>query len=71
MAQKKMSNRNDKEEEYDVKEIEWEHGVIRLHIPKKEDTQEEIDEMYRTIAKVKLNTYRDKLKARKEHSKEN
>lgn len=50
------------DEEYDVKEIEWEHGVIRIHVPKRKATQKEIDEVYRAIAEVKLNTYKNKKK---------
>lgn len=49
-------------EEYEVIEIPGKHGMIRLHVPKKEATQEDIDELYGTIARVALNNYKDKRK---------
>lgn len=49
-------------EEYDVVEIQGKHGVILLHIPKREPTQEEIDELYKTIVEVSINIYNDKKK---------
>lgn len=49
-------------EEYDVVEMQGKHGMIRLHIPKREATQEEIDELYDTVAEVAINIYKDKKK---------
>jgi len=49
-------------EEYDVVEIQGKHGIILLHVPKKEPTQEEIDELYKTVAEVAVNIYNDKKK---------
>ncbi|MBO1003135.1 hypothetical protein [Pseudogracilibacillus auburnensis] len=50
------------EDEYEIVEIQGKHGMIHLHVPKKEPTQEEINELYDTVAKVALNIYKDKKK---------
>lgn len=42
------------DEEYDIVEIEGQHGEIHLHIPKREPTQEEEDAIYRAVAKIAL-----------------
>jgi len=49
-------------EEYDVVEIQGKHGVILLHVPKREVTKEEVDELYKTVAEVAVNIYNDKKK---------
>lgn len=49
-------------EEYDVIEIQGKHGMIHLHVPKREATQEEIDEFYKTFAEVVINIYKKSSK---------
>lgn len=39
-------------EEYDIIEIPGKHGRIKLHIPKKEATREDIEEFHREIAEA-------------------
>lgn len=46
-------------EEYDIIEIPGKHGKIKLHVPKREPTQEEIDELHRAIAEVAINIGRN------------
>lgn len=54
-------NQDGKEnEEYDVVEIKGKHSIIHLHVPKREPTQEEVDELYKTVAEVVVNTYKKK-----------
>ena len=50
-------------EGYDVIEVQGKHGIILLHVPKREATQEEVDKLYGTIAKLALNNYKEKRKA--------
>ncbi|MCM3109970.1 hypothetical protein [Lederbergia lenta] len=50
------------EDDYRVVEIEGKHGEIHLHIPKREATQEEKDDLYRTVAEVIVNIYKDEKK---------
>lgn len=42
-------------EEYDVIEIKGKHGMINLHIPKKEPTKDEIKDVYEAVATIALN----------------
>lgn len=49
-------------EEYDIIEIQGKHGRIKLHVPKREATQEEIDEIHRVMAEIALNTYKEEQK---------
>jgi hypothetical protein len=44
--------------EYREIKIPGKHGEIYLQVPIKEDTQEEIDAFYRTMAEVVLNNLR-------------
>lgn len=53
-------------EEYSVIEMQGEHGLIRLHVPNREPTQKEIDDLYSTVAEVAINTYKEKVKAAKD-----
>lgn len=46
-------------EEYDVVEIQGKHGMILLHVPKREPTKEEVDELYKTVAEVAINIYKE------------
>ncbi len=46
-------------EEYDIVEIPGKHGKIRLHFPKREPTQKEIDDLHRTVAEVIVNINKD------------
>jgi len=39
-------------EEYDIIEIQGVHGLIKLHVPKGEPTEEEILEAHRSIAEI-------------------
>lgn len=48
------------EDEYDVIKIKGKHGMIHLHVPKKEATQEEIDDVYRTVAEIAINNDKKK-----------
>lgn len=50
-------------EQYDVIEVQGKQGVIRLHVPKREATQEEIDTLYQTVAEVVLTIYQEHQKA--------
>lgn len=52
-------------EEYDIIEIQGKHGIIHLHVPKREATQEEKDELYKTVAEVAINIYKDEKAAMK------
>lgn len=48
--------------EYDIIELQG-NGKIRLHVPKREPTQEEIDELHKTVAEVVANIHTDSKKA--------
>ncbi|RST60649.1 hypothetical protein D5F11_004670 [Siminovitchia terrae] len=50
-------------EEYDIIQIQGKHGLVKLHVPKREPTQEEIDELYRTVAEVAIDIYFKEEKA--------
>lgn len=50
------------EEEYDIIEIQG-NGKIILHIPKREATEEEMNEFYKTVAEVIINIHKDNEKA--------
>lgn len=54
------------EKTYRIVEIPGKHGQIHLHIPNEEPTQEEIDELYRTVAEVAINIYKEERKKMKE-----
>ncbi|MCM3109979.1 hypothetical protein [Lederbergia lenta] len=56
-----------KEEDYDVIEIQGKHGLIELHVPKREASQEEIDELHKSMAEIALNIYKDKQVKKKEN----
>jgi len=43
--------------------IQGKHGKINLGIPEKEATQEEIDELHKTVAETIVNSSRKKEKA--------
>lgn len=45
-------------EEYDVVEIPGKHGIIHLHVPKKEPTQDDKEELYKAVAEVALNIHK-------------
>lgn len=47
-------------EGYDIVEIQGKHGLILLHVPKREPSQQEIDELHRTIAEVAVNIMKEK-----------
>lgn len=49
-------------EEYDVVKIPGKHGIIHLHVPTKEPTQAETDELYKTVAEIALNIYKREKK---------
>lgn len=49
-------------EEYDIIEIQG-NGTIRLHVPKREATEEEINELHKSVAEVILNINKDNGKA--------
>lgn len=55
----------DMEEEYNIIEIPGKHGVINLHVPKREATQEEIDNVYKAVAEIAINNSRKKKPADK------
>lgn len=50
--------------EYRMVEIEGKHGIINLGIPEKEPTQEEINELHKTVAEVVVNTNKHKRKTK-------
>ncbi len=41
-------------EEYDIIEIQGKHGLIKLHVPKREPTQEEIEKLHRSFAEIAI-----------------
>lgn len=45
-------------EEYDIIEIQGKHGIIRLHVPKREATKEEVEELYKSVAEIAVNIHR-------------
>ncbi|GAF63600.1 hypothetical protein BTS2_0491 [Bacillus sp. TS-2] len=47
-------------DEYEVVELQGKHGKILLHIPKKEPTKEDEENLYKTIAEVINNNNRRK-----------
>lgn len=51
--------------DYDVVEIPGKHGIIYLHVPKREATQEEIDDFYKTMAEIALNIYKDEQRQKR------
>ncbi len=60
---------NDSNPEYNIYEIQGKHGMILLHVPKRKATQEEKDELYRTVAQVIVNIYKEE-KAKRMKEKE-
>jgi len=47
-------------EEYDIIEIQGKHGMIHLHVPKRDATKREIDEVYRAVAEIAINSNKNK-----------
>lgn len=43
---------NKTNEEYDVIEFKGKHGMIRLHVPKREATEQEIIDLHRGVAEA-------------------
>ncbi|GIN18892.1 hypothetical protein [Siminovitchia fordii] len=41
-------------EEYDIIEIQGKHGLIKLHVPKREPTQDEIEKLHRSFAEIAI-----------------
>lgn len=43
------------EKEYDIIEIKGKHGMIHLHVPKREATQDEVRHLHDTVARALVN----------------
>lgn len=42
-------------EEYDIIELHGENSTIRLHVPKTEATEEDINDLHKAVAEVIIN----------------
>jgi hypothetical protein len=42
-------------EDFNIIEIQGKNGKIRLHVPKREASKEEIDDLYKSVAEVIVN----------------
>lgn len=50
-------------EEYDIIEIQGKNSKILLHVPKREATEEEVNELYKNVAEVIVNINKDSEKS--------
>ncbi|MDF2789236.1 MAG: hypothetical protein K0S80_2334 [Neobacillus sp.] len=50
-------------EEYDIIEIQGKNSKILLHVPKKEATEEEVNELHKAVSEVIVNINKDSKKA--------
>ena len=52
-------------DDYELVELKGKHGLINLMVPKWEATQEEIDNVYRTVADVMINVRKEEQRKKK------